>query len=66
MDEKIEKELKDMRRNLELEVERGTFPNIDLNGFIESLRRGIWEAENGLGIPYAKCLKEMEEKYLYR
>lgn len=64
MDEKIEKELEDVRKSLEIEVEKGTFPDVDLYEVVDSLRKGIYEAENGLGVTYDDFLKEMEREFL--
>lgn len=65
MDEEIEKELEDVRRNLEIEVEQGTFPNIDLDEVIDILRIGIQEIKEGKGIPANEFMEEMQRKYLW-
>ena len=65
MDKKIEKELEDVRRNLEIEIEQGTFPNIDLDEVIDTLRRGIQEIKEGKGIPANEFMEEMQRKYLW-
>ena len=65
MDEEIKKELKDVRKNLELEVEQGIFPNIDLDEVVESLKRGIIQIKEGRGIPFEKMWKELEREFIY-
>ena len=64
MEQKIEKELEGVRKSLEIEVEQGTFPDVDLDKVVESLRKGIYEAENDLGITYDDFLKEIEREFL--
>ena len=59
MENKIEKELKDVRRNLELEIEQGTFPDVDLDEVIDTLRRGIIQIKEGKGISMEEGLKRI-------
>lgn len=65
MDDKIEQEMIDVRRSLEIEIEQGTFPNIDLDEVIDTLRRGIQEIKEGKGIPANEVMEEMQRKYLW-
>lgn len=66
MNQKIEKEFEDVRRNLELEIEHGTFPDVDLDEVIDTLRRGIIDIKEGRGIPAKVLMEEMSNKYLYK
>lgn len=59
MNQKIEKELEDVRRNLELEIEQGTFPDVDLDEVIDTLRRGIIQIKEGKGISMEEGLKRI-------
>ena len=66
MNPKIERESQEVRRNLELEVEQGTFPDVDLDQVIDTLRRGIIDIKEGRGIPAKVFMEEMSNKYLYK
>lgn len=59
MNQKIEKELEDVRRNLELEIEHGTFPDVDLDEVIDTLRRGIIQIKEGKGISMEEGIKRI-------
>ena len=49
MDEKIEKELEDVREEFEREIEKGLFPNVNLDPIIDGIRRGMMDVKEGRG-----------------
>lgn len=65
MDDTIEQEMIDVRRNLEIEIEQGMFPNIDLDEVIDTLRQGIIDIREGRGIPFDEFWEELENEYVY-
>lgn len=47
MDEIMEKDLLDIRKGFEREIEEGKFPNINLDVIVDGIRRGMIDVKEG-------------------